>query len=745
VCEEIKRSDDAPSRRASRELFAAAFQIHPYQRPVTGWADSVRTFTRDKVLEFYRRHYAPENMVLVAVGDWDEHSVREQAQATLGGPWDSRFTGPVVRPAEPAPLGRRVSLKSDEAQEAYLHLAFHIPQVGHPDAPALDVLAMLAGQGEASRLVSEVKRKRGLVNQIGAYAYTPADPGLFMVSCTGAPAHASAALGGASEVLAQLCAAPVPADELDTVKRIFEAETVYQRETVEGLARKLGFYESGVGGLEAEARYYEQVAALTPERIQAVARQYLRLDQAVVTGLLPPGCTLDEAAVHQTLDRAQSTAPAAAAMRGSLPAYTPLRVTAARARRGATGVVVERLASGTQVVVREESAVPLVAFRAAFPGGQRHETDADCGLTRLLAKTLTRGTPHHDAEEIPRLVDAMAGGLGAAAGRNSVSVRGEFLSRHFRQAFDLFTDVLLHPTFPERELERERRLALQDVSTREDRPSALAFELFHRTLYRTHPYRLSLLGEAESLARVTPEALVRFHREHLNPGQLTLCVVGDVRADEVLALAESAFGKAAPGPQAGPALADEGVPQERRNAHAVLPRAQSHLVWGTLGAKFQDEWRYALDVLCAVLAGQGGRLFLELRDKRSLAYSVSCFSSEGLERGTFGVYMGTSPEKVPTALAGIEQELERIRDTPVSPAELERAQRNLVGSYEIGLQRNAARAGVLALDHAYGLGLESFLHRSERLFAVTAADVQAAAQRVVDLGHCAVAVVGPQV
>jgi zinc protease len=744
VCEEIKRSDDSPSRRASRDLFAAAYHVHPYLRPVTGWAETVRAFDRERVTEFYRHHYVPENMVLVAVGDLAEQDARRWAGELFGGEWGRRYAGRVERPPEPPPTGRRIALREDDVKEGHLHLAFRIPDVSHPDTPALDVLAMLAGQGEASRLVNEVKRRRGLVNDIGAYAYTPKDPGLWMVSMTAPASQAEAAVEASASALMQLCAEPAPLDELETVKRIFESETVYQRETVQGLARKLGFYEAAAGGIEAEARYYEQVAALSPEQIQAVAQRYLRLDRAIVTGLVPTGTPLTEDGTQRALDRAAKDVPTAAPVRRSVKAVpSPLRVTAAAAARRTSGIVVERLASGAQIIIREESAVPLVALRAVFQGGLRYETEGNNGLTRLLAKTLTRGTPSHDAEEIPRQVDEMAGAMGAAAGRNSVSLRGEFLSRHFRKAFDLFVDVLLHASFPEAELERERKLALQDVLTRDDKPSAVAFELFHRAVYHVHPYRLSGLGEQAPLQRLTTQDLRSYRERHMDPSQLTLSVVGDVRADDVLALASAAFGASGPGTVPPPDLASEPPLTEVRESRRTLPRSQSHLVLGGLGARLSDPWRYDLEVLSTVLSGQGGRLFVELRDKRSLAYSVSSFSSEGIEPGTFGVYIGTGAEKQEQALSGIREELDRVRQAKVSQKELERAQRHLVGTYEIGLQRNGARAAVLALDHAYGLGLDNFLHRAERILAVTAEDVLVAAQRVIDPARSALAVVGP--
>jgi zinc protease len=126
-----------------------------------------------------------------------------------------------------------------------------------------------------------------------------------------------------------------------------------------------------------------------------------------------------------------------------------------------------------------------------------------------------------------------------------------------------------------------------------------------------------------------------------------------------------------------------------------------------------------------------------------MAYSVSSFSVEGVDPGYFAVYMGTSPDKLAAAQEGIRAELARVRDEPVPAAELERAQQHLIGTHEIGLQRNGSRAAQLALDAAYGLGPDHFLHYAERVAAVRAQDVQEVARRVVDFERSALAVVGP--
>ncbi len=743
VCEEIRRSDDSPSRRASRQLFATAYRVHPYKRPVIGFQDTVRSFTRERVLDFYRRHYAAENMVLAAAGDFTEVQLRQWAGSWWSGRW-GQPTSAQARPAEPPRTERSIQVREDEVKEGYLNLAFAIPSVSHEDAPALDVLAAALGQSDASRLVMELKRKLSLVNDIRAFAYTPRDPGLLVAAMTLPPQKMGEALQAAAELILQLRSAPILPDELATTKASIEAEAVYQRETVQGLARKLGFYESAAGGIEQEARYYDAIARLTADNLREVAEKYFRPQVAIANALVPAGTAFDEARAQEALDRASRTVRADVTRRArSAEPSTVVVTTPIAARSDASGVAVERLPSGCTVVVREEAAAPLFAIRAAFNGGLRYETEETNGVSALLCRTWIRGTQSRDAEEISHLVEHLSGSLGAQAGRNSVSLRGEFLSRHFDRAFALFADCLLDAAFPENELDRERKLQLQDVLAREDNPAGLTHDLFARTFYQRHPYRLSLLGEARSVEQLGRSALRDYHARYLDPSQMTLCVAGDVKADRVLGLARALFGRprglAAPSPDV-----PEEAPQDKpRSAKHLLQRAQSHLMLGFPGVRVTDPQRHALELLSTVLSGQGGRLFLELRDKRSLAYSVSSFAVEGVDPGYFAVYIATSPGKVEVALEAIRAELGRVRNALISPAELRRAQRHLIGTHEIGLQRNAARAGLLALDHCYGIGLENFLHYADRIASVTAEQVQQIAQRVIDFDRSGLAVVGP--
>ena len=744
VVEEIKRSQDMPSRRLSRDLFALAYATHPYRLPVIGTEASVRSFDRPKILSFYRRHYAPKNMVLAVVGDFEEARALEEVERLWGGKFGEPGPG-APRPPEPPQTEVRARLLRDDIREGYLSLGWHIPGLRHADVAALDLLAVILGNGDSSRLSLSVKRRQELANEAYAFSYTPNDPGLLVAGATMSEKLAAEALRGVLREVQRLRSEPPTAEELSTAQRQIESEAIYQHETVQGWARKVGFYEAAAGSLDFEAEYQQRVQGCSADEIARVAELYLSAEGLSIAGILPKAVAFENSEACEIAAKELRPLP----RRASLAAARAAPDAKAKAAAHAGKLAPEPLRSyplpgGGTLLVQRDVSVPLVAFRAAYPGGLRFETEADSGIHQLLALSIPRGAAGRDAEAISRAIDRMAGSLGASAGRNSFGLHGEFLARHFPEALSLFLDCLLRPDLAPEEVEKERELQLQEIRARDDHPSGVAFDLFSRALYRVHPYRLNVGGELAAVERLRAPDLVRQLRLSCPPRTLSLALVGDIDPDDAARRVTEALRGAPPrDDRALPTLSREPRPEEPRHTFRALDKAQSHLVVGYLGTSFEDPARYSLDVLSSVLSGQGGRLFIELRDKRSMAYSVGSFSIEGVDPGYFAVYLATSPEKAEAALAGVRLELHRVRSERIPQLEIERAKEHLIGSHEIGLQRRSASAGALALDQAYGLGPESHRHFPERIAAVTAESIREAVARFLDPHGEVVALVGP--
>jgi zinc protease len=319
----------------------------------------------------------------------------------------------------------------------------------------------------------------------------------------------------------------------------------------------------------------------------------------------------------------------------------------------------------------------------------------------------------------------------------------EATSDRFEAALDLVAEVLLEPAFAEDELERERRDTLAALARREDRLGARVLDLFTGALWEAHPYRWPVLGTVETVRAFTRADVLAHHARWVRGPNLVLALSGDVdpdRAAERIA-ARLAGLDPTPGPRPAPPL--EAPPAGPRHVALRKDRAQAHLAIGFRGLTVDDPDRFALEVITQVLAGQGGRLFLELRDQRGLAYSVNALNAEGVAPGFFAVTIGTAPDKVDDARRGILEQLEALVAAAPPAEELARARRYLIGNFEIDRQRSAVRAAHMAIDSLYGLGADAQRRYAVRVAAVSADDVLRVARRVLDLPNAVEAVIRP--
>ncbi len=750
VLEELRRGKDSPSRVASELLFSEVFRVHPYGRPIIGFVETVEKFDRSQILEFYRKWYRPENMMLVVAGDVDPERIFDLASRLFPAS-ASRAAPERPRPPEPLQSEPRFASARMDIQEAHIGVGWPGPALADEDTPAVDVLSVLLGTGESSRLYKKVRRERELVTDCYAYAYTPKEPGMLGLGAQVQGQPVKPALEAMLREAFALRDAPPTRAEVEKAKTIVLAEAVYGIQTVQGRARRLGFFELVAGGVQFDARYREAVARVEPEDVLRVARRWLRPEATSVAVVFPNDAseTLDLDAVSSLLSEL-GPAPADASPDPSpAPAASPSRPPRCGLARVPLelGVTRAQLSCGATVLIQPDRAVPLVSVLAAAPGGLLDETPDRAGVSHLLGELIVRGAGALDAEQIAERCDAMAGGVSGQSGKNSLGLRGEFLRDAWPDGLEIFASCLLEPRFHPDELERERRSALEDLAARADHPSTVAFDHFAKALYGTHPYARPVVGTEAALSALTRDDVLDAYRAQLAPDRLTITVVGDVEVDETLDRLENALGRARRHPEARAFVrpSPPAPPAGPREVQISRDKAQAQLVLGFLGLTLDDDRRHALEVFTQILGSQSGRLFLELRDRQSLAYSVGCFSVEGIDRGYLALHIGTHPDKLPVAEAGMRQQLLRIMDAPPTLAEVQKAQRYLIGSYEIGLQRASARAMTMGLNEAYGVGYDHHARHAAGIRAVTPADVQAVARDLIDLDRVTRVVVAPGV
>jgi zinc protease len=748
ILEEIRMGEDAPERVVTKDLFASVFRRHPYGRPVIGFEKTVKRFTRKMVQNFYRRWYVPSNMVLAVAGDFDQAAMLREISRAFG-----KFVpGPVPprgrRFPEPTQKNARYSHAVRPINEAHVAVGFKIPGLDHEDVPALDLLAAIIGQGASSRLETIARRKYAVVNSVRSMAYTPSDAGVFGIFSVMPGYNMERAIKVIFDELIRMISEPISTAEINKGRTLIESDRVYMEETVDGVARKLGFYALHAKDVGFEERYLAAIAGIGPEDLTRVAGRYLSIEAANVTATLPdPSRYAFKRRVPWVSGRGSSRRINGEKLRKAVKAQVDSSY-ARRARRvsGAhreDGTAVFDLPAGDVLLVKRDPTSRLVAARAAFFGGLRSERPSQAGIAALTANSLTRGTKDLSAEHIALRMDALACSVGGFAGRNTLGVYGEFLSSNFDDGFSLMADCLRRPSFPDEEVQREKALLIEEIRAGRDNPGQLVFSLFHKTMFGSHPYGRPVLGFEETVEKLFAKQLKRHLEQNTSSGKMVLAVVGGIDVEKARELTKRHIVSQR---FRGPKSRDPRPwhqPKTARKTVFSLPKEQSHILVGFGGTRITSEDRFQVEVLVEILGGHGGRLFEGVREKKGLAYSVTALSMEGIEPGYIAMYAATSPGKEAAVVEAMLEETGRLRKAPPTKDELKRIKRFLVGSRAIAWQRASSRAASMALDHLYGNGHDAADHYPGRIEAVTRDDVIDAALAYLSPSRSVIACVGP--
>lgn len=736
IQEEIKRGKDDPSRETTIKLFETAFNAHPYRRPIIGTKESVASFEREDVLNFFNKHYVAENTTLVVSGDFEPAYAREKIEEQFGG-----FDGKSYERAERAQESEQNEIRSfvnaRELKQSHLRVGYRIPEATHEDIPAIDVLSVIMGHGEASHLHRAIYRRRELVNSIRASASTPKDNGLLIVSASYQADDESrheTVIDSLIEEIYRFRLADVTEKELDRAKTIIESQEVYGQQTVEGQAMKLGKYKMVTGDPLYQDTYYNALRDVDIQDIRRVANKYLKPDNSAMVLQHPAGSVeLDESFVEDIHNNKWASLDTSA---------SESDVGTARSVDG-DGFHRVELEDGPILVIQENRRVETFAMRAFARGGLRAETPSTAGISKLIANLVTKGSDERESTEISHLVESMAGSLSGFAGRNTMGLQMKGLSRFFGESFDIFADCLVNPTFPEAEFEREQYLHLERIKNRRDSLGKVNYDQFCSLFFGDHPYGLPSVGTPKSIGNIDREGLAEHYQNHVRSDRLVLSVVGDVDRSQVINLAEQNLVGTDSTTSANGDISD----YESRNDVSVeigeLQKEQAFLTVGFDAPWIGDEDYYGLRVLNSILSGQGGRLFYELRDRQSLAYSVFARALLGLDASALMVHMGTSPSKLQKAIGGIRREIEKLREGDITQEEIDRAKQYIIGSHDIGLQKYSSRAKQMGLDELYGLGYRHLERFPDKIETVDQTELQHLVDTYLNPDKAAISVTKP--
>lgn len=384
------------------------------------------------------------------------------------------------------------------------------------------------------------------------------------------------------------------------------------------------------------------------------------------------------------------------------------------------------LGNGLRLVVIEQHEQPLVSLRMMLNAGKAYEPDGKAGLAQATAALLTQGTATRSAQQIAQTIDFVGGHLDANAGIEAGYVDLSVTSDQLDLGFDLLADVVLHPSFPQEEIERWRRQAVNGLQIDQQDASYVASAATTRLIFGDYPYGRPAGGTPVSLAGLTREDLVAFHQRHFIPNQTILAIVGDVKPADAFARAERAFGSWPKGTPSELPRFDVKPPAKTRIVVIDKPDAvQTEIRLGQVGISYRDPSLFSAEVYNSVLGGNASaRLYEEIRRKRGLSYGAGSYFQEETQPGFFEISTFTKTASTADALGLAFEVLRGLQETPVPETELRSAKTYITGAFPLEIETaNGIATKVLEAMH-FGFGRDFLESYNDRISAVGPAEVQ---------------------
>lgn len=704
IVAELKRGEDDPGSRLFKNLISRSLKGTSYEHPIIGFEKTIRALTVQNLRNYIAKYYQPQNMLLVVVGNVDPAEVLAEAQKQFG-TYQNTSVLPERLPLEiqklPLPDRTSVVVEPGPWNKVYLAAALPVPGSASYQSVSLDALAYLLGGDRTSLFYRTFKYDRQLVDSIHVSNVSFEKVGVFLIMAELNADKVGQFWKELTEVLSSLNISQFTEQEIARARLNLEDGLYRSKETLPGLASKLGYFQFFLGGEQGEQNTVEAIRNINAATLQDALDTWLRSDRLRATVLSPEGTRIPDL-----------NAILASSWKSDTPGST-----VAATETGKTETI--QLGEGRTVILIPDATLPYVSINLAYSGGEALLSPQEQGLAALTASVLTRETSRHNASELQAFLSDRASSLGAASGmkRFTISLTGP--SRFNADLFGLLSELVHAPVFSAEETSRSVQDQIASIRSREDQPLELAFRKLMPFLFPHSTYGYLQLGEIGDVEKYTRDNVLNYwNRQKTRPW--VLAIAGQFDREEVLALARSL-------PRPSEPMLSLPEPQWTSDKALNIPmpdRKQAHLMLVFKTAPDTSPDAPALNLLETTLSGMGGPLFRELRDKQGLGYTVTAFGQQNDELGMLIFYIGTEPDKLEQAEAGFRKILDDLHKDLLPVSELNRGKNQIEGDYYRGLQSLGARSREAAVLTLSGRPLSFSRDRIERIKEVTPEQVR---------------------
>jgi len=730
VQNEKRQGENQPYGKVNLLMAEGAYPAgHPYSWTVIGSMEDLNAASVEDVKQWFRTYYGPNNAVIVLAGDITPETARQKVEHYFG---DIPATPPIAKQDVwiAQRTGSHREIMQDRVPQARIYKQWNIPQFGSADGDYLDLVTDVLAAGKTSRLYKRLVYDEQIATDVVASVDLREIGGQLVIRATAKPGGELARVERAidEELTRFVRTGPTPG-ELRRVKTQSRASFIRGIERIGGFGGKsdvLAMNEVYAGNADHYQVTRQRVATATAADLRSAAARWLSDGDFVV-----------EVRPYPTYDVA-----ATGADRSKLPAAG----TPPDARFPA--IARATLPNGLKIVLAERHSIPQVNMTLLIDAGYAADQFAAPGTASLALDMLDEGTTKRTALQISDTLSQLGAELSTGSQLDVSSVSLSTLKDNLDPALDIFADVILSPSFPQADFQRQQRQRLARIQREKVQPVQMALRVFPQLLYgANHAYGNPLTGSGteESVTRMTRDDLVRFHRTWFKPNHATLVVVGDISLAEIQPRLARLFSRWESGD----------VPQKNVSTVADQPRPlvyildrpgaeQSIILAADLAPPKANPHEYAIEVMTSLLGGQfTSRVNMNLREAKHWSYGAFTFVWDARGQRPFIAYAPVQTDKTKESMVEVDRELRGILGPrPVDADELAKAQANLTLTLPGNWETMDAVQGSLEQLVTYGLDDHYYETYAQRVRALTIPDASTAAQEAIRPDHLVWVIVG---
>ncbi len=724
--------ENQPYGVAEEALYQALYPAgHPYHGVVIGsHADLAASELKD-VQEFFKEYYTPNNASLAIVGDFDPVAARRLVEKYFGTLKRGPEVPTITAKTPPITSEKRLTV-TDTVQLPRVYMAWLTPAIFKPGDADADLAADILGGGKSSRLYKALVYDKQIAQTVQVTQESLILGSKFTVQATARPGHTAQELEDVINAeVTRLREELATSAELERAQNTIESRIILGLETLGGFggkADRLNSYEHYLHTPDYLTQDLKRYRDATPQSIKTFAATYLGRNNRVVVQAIPGEKKLAADAPAAKSDKpagSAQTVNADEAWRATRPKSGPLKAAQFAQPQQFT------LPNGLTVILSERRELPVVSADLVFGSGSGTNPPDQPGLANFAVAMLDEGTTTKSALQIADEAARLGATLTTSSSMDASQVTVTSLSRQFPSALRLMSDVVLHPTFPQEEVERQRASRLATLVSQKSNPAQIVGRVMAAAVFGpNHPYGYIELGTEASNKALTRDAMLGFWKQHIVPGNAALVVVGAVSRPEIEKLASQAFSE-----WTGKSPVRPSMPTPRQtDARLIIVdtpgAAQTQVRIAGVGTRRKTPDFEAAEVMNMVLGGLfTSRINLNLREDKGYTYGAFSTFAFRKEPGPFFVGSGVRTDATAPAVSEILGEIRKMRDVQVTVDELSLGRDSLVRSLPGRFETSGQAAASLSSLYVYELGLDYYAQYVERLLGVDAASVQTAARK----------------